>query len=173
MNYFETNEKQDFKMLLTFNNAAHIFSEVGATPQYHHCDATAQTVTKFGEVRKFNIELKRRNLTLGPDGTVMGEHFTADTIFIESHKACDLLMDNLMGYEPLYVNFLNDGIVMIFNLNKLTKRPKKEKKIIKSKGYNTMEVAARQGLYIKDAAIYKNNKLIKRCGEEWKIKKGS
>jgi hypothetical protein len=40
---------------------------------------------------------------------------------------------------------------------------------IKSKGYKKFEVAKRQFLYLSDAAIYKNGKLIKRAGEEFNV----
>ena len=72
------------------------------------------------------------------------------------------------GTEPLYFNFLNDGYVALFNLKKLTKRPKEHKRLsIESKGYQKMEIGSREGLYIKDAAIYKDGKLIKRMGDDW------
>lgn len=74
------------------------------------------------------------------------------------------------GLTPLYINFLQDGYIIIFNLANLKKRPEKSTtKNIKSKGYNKFEMAKRQGLYLSDAAIYnKDFKLIKRAGEEWK-----
>jgi hypothetical protein len=39
---------------------------------------------------------------------------------------------------------------------------------IKSKGYGKFEIAKREGLYLKDAAIFnKDGKLIKRSGEDF------
>jgi hypothetical protein len=79
-----------------------------------------------------------------------------------------MLLDNINGLEPLYINFLDDGTVIIFNLNKLKKRPVKSGTMnIKSKGYKKFEVAKRQFLYISDAAIYKDGKLIKKAGEDF------
>lgn len=166
--YFDTNENNDFKLLCDFNEHTHLFSNISPSKYSHFSDATGMTITKLGEKRKFNIEIKKRNAVLLKSGKVSGTTFVDDNIIIESHKACDLLLDNINGFEPLYINFLNNNVVVIYNLNKLSIRPQLMKKFIKSKGYQGFEIAARQGLYIKDAAIYKDNKLVKRINEEWK-----
>jgi hypothetical protein len=137
-------------------------------PQYYHTDATGRTETKLGEERKFNLELKTRDVTLTKSGKFMGDKFNENTLYIESHKIADLLLDQVIGYEGLYVNFLNNNVVIIFNVGKLKVRPKLEKKRIPSKGYQGFEMGFREGLHIKDAAIYKDNKLVKRIGEEWR-----
>ena len=100
-------------------------------------------------------------------GNFMGDKFNENTLFIESHKIADLLLDQVIGYEGLYVNFLNNNVVVIYNVGKLSVRPKLEKKRIPSRGYQGFEMAFREGLHIKDAAIYKDYKLVKRIGEEW------
>ena len=172
-NYFETNEKQDFKKLIEFNSKTHLFDGIEETPEKHHTDATAYTSTKLGEIRRFNIELKNRNLNLLNDGRLSGTtsngSFYCDTIWIEDHKIADMLLDYIDGLEGLYINFLNDGKTLIFNLHKLSKRPLKSKEMnIKSRGYGKFEMAKRQGLYIVDAAIFdENGKLIKKQGEEY------
>lgn len=171
--YFESNELKDLTKLKAFNKVTGIFDELGETEVKYHTDATATTTNKFGETRKWNIELKFRNLNLMDDGRISGSTdrgvFYDDTIFIESHKAADMLLDMIDGLIPLYINFLSDGHILIFNLSNLKKRPKKTKTMnIKSKGYEKFEVAKREGLYIYDAAIYdKNYKLIKKAGEEF------
>ena len=167
--YFDTNEEHDLNLLMDFNNKMKLFQglEQGAYGDYK--DATGFTITKLGEKRKFNIEIKKRNAVLLSSGKVSAETFVDDNIIIETHKMLDLLLDNMTeGYEPVYINFLQDNVVIIYNLSKLTKRPKAMKKFIKSKGYQGFEIASRQGLYLVDAAIYKDNKLIKKVGEEWK-----
>lgn len=168
-NYFETNEMEDLKRLYDFNLHTNLFSGLEATQRFDHADATAYTVTRLGEERKFKIELKQRNAVLLRSGKVSGKTFVDDTIIIESHKMCDLMLDKMDGYESLYINFLENGVVIIYNLNKLTKRPKslKQKKIL-SKGYGAFEIGSRQGLYIYDACIYKDYKLVKRIGTKWK-----
>lgn len=167
--YFDKNEENDMKMLYDFNLHTNLFSGLEPTEYSHFSDATAYTVSKFGEYRKYNIEIKNRNAVLLKNGKISGATFIDDTIIIESHKACDLMLDNINGYEPLYINFLDNNVVVIYNLNKLSVRPTSMKKFIKSNGYQGFEIASRQGLNIKDAAIYKDYKLVKRIGEEWKI----
>lgn len=165
--YFEQKENENWKLLCDFNEHTHLFDEIGRMPQYHHCDASGQTTNKLGETRKFNLELKTRDVTLTQSGKFMNDKFNENTLYIESHKVADLLLDQVIDYEGLYVNFLNNNVVVIFNVGKLSVRPKLEKKRIPSKGYQGFEMGFREGLYIKDAAIYKDNKLIKRIGEEW------
>lgn len=171
--YFQSNELKDITKLKAFNKATGLFDEIGETEVKYHTDATATTTTKLGEVKYWNIELKDRNLNLMDDGRISGAtdkgSFYDDTIFIESHKVADMLLDCINGLTPLYINFLSDGHILIFNLSNLKKRPKKTGTMnIRSKGYQKFEIAKRQGLYIYDAAIYdKNYKLIKRAGEEF------
>lgn len=171
--YFENNELNDWDLFEQFNEVTEIFTHIKQSEAKHHTDGTGFTTNGFGDTRYFNIELKYRNLNLLDDGRISGAtekgEFIDDTIFIESHKVADMLLDGINGLEPLYINFLVDGHIIIFNLNKLTKRPKKTGTMnIKSKGYGKFEIAKRQGLYLKDAAIYdKNYKLIKRSGEDF------
>lgn len=170
--FFEDSEQKCWDNLEKFNGEYHIFSEIDRTIKKHHSDGSGYTVNKLGEKRNFNLELKNRNQVLMDNGVVSGATekgiYTGDTIMIESHKVADLLLDNIIGLEPLYINFLLDGSVLIFNLNKLTRRPyKSDTQNIKSKGYGKFEMAKRQYIYITDAAIYKDGKLIKRAGEEW------
>lgn len=171
--FFEESEKKCWENLEKFNNEYHIFTDIDRTVKLHPTDGTGYTLNKLGERRNFNIELKNRNLILLEDGNISGltesgKPYSGDTIMIESHKVADLLLDNIIGLEPLYINFLQDGSVFIFNLNKLTKRPyKSNTQNIKSKGYGKFEMAKRQYLYIVDAAVYKDGKLIKRAGEDF------
>lgn len=170
---FIQNEKNDWELLKTFNEVTGLFDELKQTEEKYHTDATGYSINKLGETRYFNIELKYRNLNLLENGKISGAtekgEFIDDTIFIESHKVADMLLDTINGLEPLYINFLADGNIIIFNLNRLTTRPKKTGTMnIKSKGYGKFEIAKREGLYLKDAAIFnKNGKLIKRSGEDF------
>ena len=171
--FFDENEKRDFEKLIEFNERTGLFTELTQLKEKYHADASGYTINKFGERRNFNIELKNRNLNLLDDGRISGATqkgtFIDDTVYIEAHKAADLLFDLMDGLEPLYINFLQDGKILIYNLSKLTKRPMKTDNMnIKSVGYGRFEMAKREGLYIKDAAIYDSNyNLIKRAGEEW------
>lgn len=167
-NYFDVNEVKDYALLEAFNDKTNVFNEVAQAPVKYYIDASAHTLTKLGEERIFSIELKNRNQVLLDDLTVSGvtrdgKTYTASTIYIESHKVADLLLDYIYYHQdPLYVNFLGDGTVLVHNLVKLSERPKysKEKKI-KSLGYEKFEMAKRLELKIEDAAIYdKAGKLI-------------
>lgn len=166
-NYFDINERKDYSLLEAFNDKTNVFDKLAQAPVKYYIDASAHTLTKLGEERIFSIELKNRNQVLLDDLTVSGttsdgKPYTASTIYIESHKVADLLLDYLYYHQdPLYVNFLMDGTVMVHNLARLSERPKysKEKKI-KSKGYEQFEMAKRLELKIEDAAIYKDGKLI-------------
>lgn len=170
MNYFEENEKNDLKKLFELNEKAHIFSSITPSKEKHYTDATGFTADRL-----FNIELKNRNQILLRDGRISGcsqsgKDYIDETIFIEDHKLSDMLLDWLCnGLEPLYINFLSNGWIIIYNLSKLTVRPKKYLNMkINSKGYRSMEFGNRQGLYLIDAAVYDDKyNLIKRCGEEW------
>lgn len=169
--YFKESEDKCWNKLLQFNEEYSIFNEVERAVDKWHSDGTGETVNKLGEKRKFNLELKTRNQILLDNGIVSGSTdkggYTGDTIMIESHKIADLLLDAIDGLEPLYINFLLDGSVLVFNLNRLTKRPKKSDNMnIKSRGYEKFEMAKRQYLYIVDAAIYRDGKLIKKAGDE-------
>lgn len=147
------NEKKDYLLLKNFNKDILKLNELGRTPEHHHTDASG--ITRDGQ--HINIELKYRNININ----------TYPTIYIESHKIADMLLDYVtLDYVPLYVNFLNDGHVVVFNLAKLNHRPKTVCKYIKSKLYEGFELAKRQELDMRDAFIYKleNNeyKLIQR-----------
>lgn len=170
MNYFEENEKNDLRKLFELNEKAHIFSSITPSKEKHYTDATGFTADRL-----FNIELKNRNQILLKDGRISGcsqsgKDYIDETIFIEDHKLSDMLLDWLCnGLEPIYINFLSNGWTIIYNLSKLTVRPKKYMNMkINSKGYRSMEFGNRQGLYLIDAAVYDDKyNLIKRCGEEW------
>lgn len=167
--FIEEKENKDWNLLKEFNEASNYFTELIQREKYATSDASGRTF----DGRAFGIELKSRNQVLMNDGRLSGQTYdgntyTADTIFIEAHKLASLLCDyNVKGDEPLYINFLDDGCIVLYNLSKLTSVPKKKHLTIKSKGYNREEGEYRFELPLKDAAIFKNNKLLKRIGENW------
>lgn len=147
------NEEKDYILLKNFNKDILKLNELGRTPEHHHTDASG--ITRDGQ--HINIELKYRNININ----------TYSTMYLESHKAADMLLDYVCdGKIPLYVNFLNDGYVIVFNLAKLRHRPSTICKYIKSQLYEGFELAKRQELDMQDAFIYelKNNeyKLISK-----------
>lgn len=146
-------ENEDFKRFQDFNEYLQL-KNIGRCPEKYHADASG--ITKDGKVCL--VELKARK-QLYDNGiisgcTLSGNSYTADTIYIESHKVADLILDWVCeGKEPIFANFLENAVI-IFNLRKLTVRPKKVAKRIFSRLYNSFEVADREALDIKDAFIY-------------------
>lgn len=167
--YFNRNENNGYNKLNEFNNETKLFSTLDRTPEKYHYDASATTNSKT-----YNIEIKLRNQILLDDLRVSGHSeqsgrdYIDDTIMIESHKmASQLLYASMFGYTPLYVNFLNDGTVIIFNLHNLKILPlRKDNVKTYSKGYQRKEEEMKYYLSLKDACIYKNNRLIKKCDDK-------
>lgn len=147
-------EENDYILLEDFNKLLKL-NELGKCPQKHTTDASGYTT----DGRYLNIELKKRNLALSGltlIGTSRdGKTYTANTIYIESHKVADLLLDYMCEDKiPIYLNFLNDGYVVLFNLSKLKHRPTKVAKRIWSELYQGFELAKRQELKLEDGWIY-------------------
>ena len=159
-NYALEKEKNDYLLLEGFNDYLNL-KELGRCPDKHTTDASGYT----SDGRYANIELKQRTQTITDNLVISGlttdgKTYTADTIYIEAHKCGDMLLDYVCEDKiPLYINFLNDGYVILFNLSKLKHRPSKIGKKIYSKLYNGFELAKREELRIEDAWIYrfKNN----------------
>lgn len=129
MNYFETNEKNDYNLLLKLNEKHKWFEELRQTKQGHHTDAIGKHKDRI-----FNIELKRRYITTK----------TYNSIYIEDYKMCQMLLDyQFYKIEPLYINFLNDAVV-IYNLKDLKTYPKVEIKNINSQGKERTQLQTRR-----------------------------
>lgn len=152
--YFKTNEKQDLQLLYEFNYANKLFTWVMPTEPKSQIDAIAMHSN-----RTFAIEIKHRMIPVDRYKSIM----------IEDYKYLELMMEyQFNNREPLYINFLHDAVV-IFNLNKLKDKPKLRIMNIKSEGYDKVQYQERRYMLdLTDACIYKDNKLIKKMGEEWK-----
>lgn len=150
--YFETNEKNDLQMLYEFNYNTNLFQSIKPTEEKSQIDAIGKHKN-----REFAIELKHRYINLEKYKSIM----------IEDYKFSGLMLEYIINHrEPLYINFLADGTVVIFNLNKLSTMPRMRIQDIKSEGYDKMQCQERRYLLdIKDAVIYKDNNLIKTIGE--------
>jgi hypothetical protein len=146
--YFDTNEKQDLQLLYEFNYNTKLFQSIKPTEPKSQVDAIA---TK-GK-REFAVEIKHRFINLEKYSSIM----------IEDYKLAGMMLEYTINHrEPLYVNFLADGTVVIFNLIKLSTMPKMRIQDIKSEGYNKMQYQERRYLLpIDEAVIYKNNILVK------------
>lgn len=158
-------ELTDFEKYEDFNQYLKLV-ELGKCPKGFYVDASG--VTRDG--RYINAELKDRNQVLMPDlltisgVTKDGKTYTANTVYSEQHKIGDMLLDWVcLGREPLYVNFLNDDVIVLFNICKLKIRPNIVKKRIWSELYQGFEIAEREELDTRDAWIYK------KINNEWKM----
>lgn len=160
------NEDEGYAKLEHFNE--HFLNLQGLTrmpKNYPRCDASGITT----DGTDVNVEIKVRNQILLDTNTVSGvsqynHPYTANTIFIEAHKAADLLIDYIVdGNEPIYVNFIGEHVV-VFNLRKLKRKPSREtNKDIYSKLYEGKDKGVRYGLPLEDAFIYRkteNNSYI-------------
>lgn len=169
-NYFDLNEIKGEELMNSLNNSTKWLNNLQRpTIDRLYYDMSGETF----DGRTVIVELKYRNAVLidgGMSGCTKNGPYTADTVFIEDYKLCDMLLDSeVEGVVPLYVNFLGDDTAVIFNLSKLTKRPKRFTNIkIESKGYGAMQRTNREGLYFDDAIIYQ-----KINGKWEEIRKGS
>lgn len=138
--YFDKNEKQDLQQLYEFNAEKHLFDSIKPSEEKAQIDATAKH-----KDREFAVEIKHRLIPIGKYKTIM----------IEDYKYLELMLEyQFNGKEPLYINFLNDAVV-IFNLNKLKNKPKQKVLDIQSNGYDKLQkLERRYYLDINDAVIY-------------------
>lgn len=154
--YFEVNELTDYEKLVKLNDALHMFNKLIPIGGNLHYDASGQTIYSSITAR---IELKTRHFNVNQ----------YNTLYIEDHKSANLLYDWVaLGDEPLYINFFDDAIA-IFNLHKLSERPKTSTGRSYSTGYGGWEYNSRNELHIKDAAVYDNEyQLLQEPA--WKMK---
>ena len=154
--YAEEKEKEDWKLMEEFNEKLKL-KNLTRTDEKHTTDAFGYTAND----EYVNIELKYRSQKLNENFHIEGisregKQYTASTIYIESHKIADMLLDFITEKKiPLYVNFLSDGSVIVFNLSKLKHRPRQVAKRIWSELYQGFELGKRQELRIEDAYIYR------------------
>lgn len=140
--YADVCELNDYLMLKDFNKKLNI-EELGQTPYMHTTDASGYTKQK----EYVNIELKRRFTSVE----------TYPSLMIEGHKLLSLLMGFMYEKQiPLYINFMDDAVV-VFNLARLKTKPQLIEKKIKSHLYNAYDVAERYELQLSDAWIYSND----------------
>ena len=156
VNYTLKQEENDYLLLVDFNQYLNL-DKLGRTPSGYTTDASGYT--KDG--RYINIELKSRNQNLMDDLTISGctstgKPYSGKTIYIELHKVGSMLLESVtMGHTPVYINFLNDDVVVLFNLLKLRHKYTTTTRRIWSELYQGFELAKRAELPLSDAFIYK------------------
>ena len=161
-NYAMNKEQTGYEKLLDFNQLLKL-TNLQQTVEGDYRDAIGITTTN----QKVNIENKIRNQTLFySDGkpyisglTASNQPYSGNSIYIEAHKFADLIADWItLDFIPLFVNYLRDNIVVVFNLSKLKNRPKSRHLRIYSSLYQSYEEADRLELSLQDAFIYKKEK---------------
>lgn len=151
ISYFKAKEDENIQKLSELNELKNWFKTIEPTPKGYEYDASG--VTSDG--RAYNVELKTRDAILTETNTVSGSNFNDDTVIIESEKVGPLLWEyNINEAIPLYINFLTDGTVLIWNLASLKVRPKHECIVINNKGYGKMYKGYRDYLPVGTAIIY-------------------
>lgn len=149
-------ESEDFKRFQDFNKYLKL-TQIGRCPEKYHADASG--ITKDEKICLVELKARKQVYQNGiiSGCTLEGKSYSADTIYIESHKVADLILDYICeGKEPIFANLLENAVV-IFNLRKLSVRPKKVAKRIFSRLYNSFEIADREELSLSDAFIYQKN----------------
>lgn len=142
--YAEQYEDNDYKLLQDFNEKKLKLKCLGRTPSKYSSDASGYTQDN----QLVNIELKYRDNDINE----------YDSLHIETHKAYDLLDEYIRDNKiPLYINFLNDGHVVVYNLAKLKHKPYKKRVKTYSKLYQDYESGYKAFLKLEDAYIYKKD----------------
>lgn len=154
--FFDDNENRDYELLKDFNSKLNL-TNLGRTKYLSTIDASGITSTEDIAM----IELKYRNYDIAKDGEykIVNKKgtFTGNTVFIESHKASSLYIASVcLKTIPLYINFFDNGYVVVYNMLKLNHEPvETDERKIYSKGYQSFEMAKRIELSLKDAYIYR------------------
>lgn len=166
--FFNEQERICHERFTRWQEQTNFFDEHQRMVKYHWSDESGTTNNI-----PYNVESKNRNQILCKSGRVSGTSknggvYKANTLIVESHKVADLLLDYIHnGMEPLYFNYLDNDIVIIYNLRKMGHPKKRRFDTIKSTGYGSKEADYRFELPLKDATIYKAGKLVKKAGEDW------
>ena len=124
-NYYSVEELKDWELLQKFNAKINLL-DLGQTPKKYYYDASGFTnCNQYTEV-----ELKNRQGTLTNTPTIIEftkknqSTYTATTVYIEPQHYARMVDDyRFDGVVPLYINFLSDGSVIVWNLATLKKKP--------------------------------------------------
>ena len=142
---FDVSEQNCWELLQDFiehSNFKSNLKEFNRKEECNYVDATGLTTSN----QVLNMELKKRNITINQ----------FPTLDAEGHKLADLYIDYFCDNKiPLYINFLKDGYVVVFNITKLKRRHKAQKERNWSQGYKAFEMTQTQKLDVRDAYIYK------------------
>ena len=157
-NFYTVEELKDWELLKLFNEKIKL-DNLGQTPKKWYFDASGYThLNQYTE-----IELKNRNGVLKGNCIEFTKKnkdtYTATTVYIEpqhySRMVDDYRFDDVV---PLYVNFLSDGSIIVWNLATLKKKPEwKWVTHIWDEGKKEYKDEWRILLKLDEAYIYNNN----------------
>lgn len=167
--FYTVEELKDWELLKLFNEKIKL-NNIGQTPKKWYYDASGYThLNQYTE-----IELKNRQGILTDNPNIVEftkknkSTYTASTVYIEpqhyGRMIDDYRFDNVV---PLYVNFLSDGSIIVWNLATLKKKPEwKYITKIWDEGKKKYKDEWRILLDINEAFIYDNQyNLVKRPNE--------
>lgn len=164
--YYTTEELKDYESLKDFNSDKLNLNSLGQTPPKYYYDASGYTTTNQiveMELKNRNGELLSNNRQVKLYKAKTNTPYTASTIYIEPQHYSRMKDD----YEwdknivPLYINFLSDGVTLVWNLSSLKKKPEwKWVTNIWDEAEEKYKNEWRVLLPINEAFIYKNKKLI-------------
>lgn len=150
MNYFDIQEKKDSILLEEFNDDLHWFKGLSGNPQYSEVDYKATDAKN----RLVHLELKQRKGNIN-------QYLNYGDILIEPSKvsAFSKIMESgfTNGEKVLYVNFVDDGII-IFDIDKIPyyKNYPNHKQI--NFGKQKVEHETRLGIPMSCAIVFKKEK---------------
>lgn len=165
-NFYSVEELKDWELLKLFNDKINL-TKLGQTPKKWYFDASGYThLNQYTE-----IELKNRQGVLTDNPNIVEftkknkSTYTATTVYIEPQHYARMIDDfRYDGVVPLYINFLADGSVIVWNLATLKKKPEwKYVTHIWDEGKKEYKDEWRILLELEEAFIYDcNNNLIKK-----------
>jgi hypothetical protein len=165
-NFYTVEELKDWELLKLFNDKIKL-NNLGQTPKKWYFDASGYThLNQYTE-----IELKNRQGVLTDNPNIVEftkknkSTYTATTVYIEPQHYARMIDDfRYDGVVPLYINFLADGSVIVWNLATLKKKPEwKYVTHIWDEGKKEYKDEWRILLELEEAFIYDcNNNLIKK-----------
>lgn len=166
-NFYSVEELKDWELLQLFNDKINL-NKLGQTPKKWYFDASGYThLNQYTE-----LELKNRNGVIKENYIEFTKKnkdtYTATTVYIEPQHYSRMVDDyRFDGVVPLYVNFLADGSIIVWNLATLKKKPEwKWVTHIWDEGKKIYKDEWRILLDINEAFIYDNQyNLVKRPNE--------
>ncbi len=160
--FFNENEKKDYELLTLFNEKLRL-NKLGKTPRKWYYDASGYTsLNTYTEIELKNRKGKYKNETTVELVNRWGGYYDSTTIFIEPQHYARMKDDWWFdGVVPMYVNFMEDGTILVWNLSTLKKKPQWEwVSNIKDKGNNTEKGEWRILLPVDEAYIYNKDYIL-------------